>query len=103
FRIEITEVHDLAHLHDRAFRSGGHDRPEVARRFAIDEIAPAIRAQRLDQREVRFDRILEHVIATVDLARLLAFCEQRYITGRREERADTGSRGANALGKISLR
>jgi len=77
FRIEIPQVHDLAHLRDRAPGGRRHDRTEVARRLAIDEVAPAIAAQRLDQREVGADRMLEHVVPAVDHARLLAFGEQR--------------------------
>ena len=49
------------------------------------------------------DRILEHVVAAVDHARLLAFGEQRAVAGRREERADAGAGGADALGEIALR
>ena len=64
--IERAERHDLAHLDDRALRRRGHDRPEVARGLAVDEVAPAVGALGLDQREVGVDRILEHVVAAVD-------------------------------------
>src|ERR1043166_10337494 len=48
FGIEIAEIHHLAYLGDRALRRARHDRPEVARGLAIDEIAPPIPAQRAD-------------------------------------------------------
>ena len=46
FGIEVAEVHDLAHLRDRAFRRARHDRAEVARGLAVDEVAPAVAALR---------------------------------------------------------
>src|SRR5208283_2989963 len=101
--IEIAEVDDLAHLGDRAARGGGHDGPEIARRLAIDQVTPAIAAQRLDEREVGADRVLEDIIATVDASRLLAFRERRAMAGRRVKGADAGARGADALGEVALR
>src|SRR5450631_271896 len=52
FRIQCAERHDLAYLDDRALRRRRHDGPEVARRLAIDQIAPAVAQLRLDQGEV---------------------------------------------------
>ena len=49
------------------------------------------------------DRVFEHVVAAVDRARLLALGERRAVAGRREERADAGAGGADALGQIALR
>src|SRR5204863_2300606 len=45
--IEGAERDDLADLGDRTARGRSHERPEVAGRLAIDEVAPAIRAVRL--------------------------------------------------------
>ena len=103
FGIELAERHDLVHLRDRAFRRRRHDRAEVARGLAVDEVAPAVAALGLDQREVGVDRVLEHVAAAVDRARLLALGERRAVAGRREERADAGAGGADALGEVALR
>src|SRR4051812_20412028 len=103
FRIETAEVDGLAHLRDRALRRGRHDRTEVPRRLAIDEVPPAVAAVGLDQRDVGVDRMLEHVLPAIDLPRLLAFGEQRAVTGRAEERADACAGGANALGQVALR
>src|SRR3954470_6387770 len=103
FGIEHAEVDDLVHLRHGTLRRCGHDRTEVACGLAICEIAPAIAALGFDEREITVDRVLEHVVATVDDARLLAFREQRSIACRREERTDAGARGANALSEIALR
>ena len=46
---------------------------------------------------------LEHVHAAVDLARLLALGEVGAVAGRREEGADAGAGGADALGQVALR
>ena len=48
-------------------------------------------------------RRLEHVHAAVDLARLLALGEVGAVAGRREEAADAGAGGADALGQVALR
>src|SRR5581483_5064830 len=103
FRIERAELHDFAHFRDRAFRRGGHDRPEVARRLAIDEIAPPVALERLDQRVIGMDRVFEHVMPAVDEARLLALRERRAVGRRRVEGTDARARGANALGEGALR
>src|SRR5260221_6315927 len=79
--IEITEIDDLAHLRNGTFCRRGHDRPEIARGLAIDEITPAISAQRLDESEVGTNRVFEHVVPAFDAPRLLAFGERRTVTG----------------------
>src|SRR6185503_9762826 len=76
---------------------------EVARAHAVGEVAPAVGAVRLDQRVVGVDRIFEHVVALANAARLLALRELGAVRGRREERANAGTRGADALGKRALR
>ncbi len=101
--IESPEVDRLAHLHDRAMRRTRHDGAEIARRLAVDEITPPVGAIGPDQRVVGVDRILEHVIAPADLARLLAFRELRTVARRRVERADARARGANPLRQVALR
>jgi hypothetical protein len=53
--------------------------------------------------DVGVDRHLEHVHLAVDLALLLAFGQRRAVAGRREERADAGTRCADAFGEIALR
>src|SRR6476646_7693280 len=101
--IQYTEPNDFAHLRDRAFRRARHDRPEVARGLAVDEIAPAVGTIGLDQRVIRTDRIFEHVATPVDLARLLPLRKQRAVAGRREEAADADARCHDALGEVALR
>ncbi len=101
--IEIAEIDDLAHLRNGAFCGRGHDRPEIARGLAVDEITPAIAAQCLDEGEVGTNREFEHVVPAFDAPRLLAFGERRAVTGRRIERADPGTCGVDALGQVALR
>src|SRR5574338_1357802 len=69
--VERAQRDDLVDLRDRALGRARHDRPEVARRLPVDEIAPSIAAQRLDQCEVGANRMLEHVVAPIDALRLL--------------------------------
>src|SRR6185295_10838946 len=57
----------------------------------------------LDEREVGVDRVLEHVVAAVDMTGFLAFGEPRAERGRRVEGADPRAGGANAFGERALR
>src|SRR5438876_11951792 len=103
FRVQPAQRDDLAHLRDGAFRCAGHERAEVARGFAIDQVAPAVAPVGLDQGEVGANRILENIVATVNFARLLAFRKRGAIAGGREERTDTGTRRADAFREVTLR
>ena len=49
----------------------GHDGAEVARRLAVGQVAPAVAALGLDQRHVAVNRLFQHVMLAVDLARFL--------------------------------
>ena len=88
---------------DRHARGGRHHRIEVARGLPVDQVALRIALPRPDEREVGEQRLLEHVVTAVDLARLLALGDQRAVAGRREEAADAGAAGADALGERALR
>ena len=54
-----------------------HHRIEVPRRFAIDEIAPAVATLGPDERDIGLDRPLQHVQFAVQRARLLALGDLR--------------------------
>src|SRR6202165_4306181 len=103
FRIQFTQRDHLSHLRYGALCGGGHDRSEVARGLAIHKIAPAVALVGLDQREIRGDRIFEHVAAAIDDAGFLAFGEWCPIRSRSEECSDPGSGCPYALGEIALR
>src|SRR4051794_10475860 len=55
FRVELAERDDVVHRRDRGLRRHRHDRPEVARGLAVDQVAPAVAALGLDQGEVGVD------------------------------------------------
>src|SRR5690606_40047600 len=94
---------DLVDLGDRAPGGGRHDGVEVAGGLAVDEVAPAVGALRLHQREVGMQGVLQHLAATVDRAHLLALGERRAERGRAVEGADAGAGRADALGPRALR
>ncbi|KAG5718208.1 hypothetical protein E4T56_gene15747, partial [Termitomyces sp. T112] len=73
FGVERAQFNNLRHLHNGRPRRARHDRPEIARRLAIDKIAPAVASMRLDQRDIGMDRLFEDVMPPVDLAGFLAF------------------------------
>src|SRR5262249_22827786 len=52
-RIEGTQPDEPAHFDDGAARGRSHDRPEVPRGLAINEVPPAVRTVRFDERYVR--------------------------------------------------
>src|SRR4051794_37996503 len=64
--IETPGSHELVDLHDCRGRGRGHDGPEVTGRLAVHQVAEPIGPVGADQREVCDDRVLEHVVATVD-------------------------------------
>src|SRR5579862_5047804 len=103
FGIERAELGDLAHLRDRDLPRHCHNRVEVARRFPIGEIAPAIAALRLDEREIARQRLLEHIKCTIDLAQLLAVGEFCVSARAREEATDASAGSAHALRQRALR
>ena len=90
-------------LGNRARRGGRHHRVEVARRTPIREVAVRVALPRFDECEICMQGGLEHVVPAVEIARLLAFCDQRAVAGRRVERGDPGAGRANALGERALR
>src|ERR1700756_330418 len=61
FGIKRAELGNLAHLRDRDLPRHCHHGIEVARRFAIGEIAPPIAALRSEERKITRQRLLEHV------------------------------------------
>src|SRR5690349_2844464 len=101
--IERAGLDELFDFSDRMLRCCRHHRIEVARRLSINEIADAIAFPRFDECEVGMERRFENVGAPVDDATFLPFRDQRARAGRREETADTCTRGAHPLGESALR
>src|SRR5690625_1355144 len=81
---------------------GGHDRTEVACRLAVHQVAFFIGLERFDQCDVTVDRVLQHIVATVDLTNFFAFGQPGPVTGWCKESANACTGGAEALGKVAL-
>ena len=90
--VERARLDELLDLGDRDRGRRRHHRVEVARGAAVDEVAEAVAPERLHEREVGLQRRLEHVVAPVDDARLLALGDDGAVAGRREEAADARRR-----------
>ena len=91
-------------LDDRVRCGSGHHRPEVARGLAVDEVAERCpTAGALISATSPRDRILQHVVAAVDGAPLLALGQRRADPGGAEEGADAGAGGAHPFGQVALR
>src|SRR5262245_4075621 len=102
-RVERADLHHLAHLGDGELCRHGHDRPEVARRLAVDEVAPTVTLVRLDQGHVGMNGELQHIITAMDAARLAIAGQKRAVAGRRVEGANPRTRGTDAFGQVALR
>ncbi len=108
FGVECAEFHHFVHGGDGLLCSGGHHRSEVARSLAVSQVAPTVAAVGLEQRQLGMDWHLQYVVLAVDLAGLLGrsvgvFRQFGTVAGGREECADAGAGGADALGQIALR
>ncbi|VFS57331.1 Uncharacterised protein [Raoultella planticola] len=76
---------------------------EVARRFAVHQIAPTVSLMRFDQGKIGLDRVFEDVMTTIDFAALFTFSQRRAVAGRRKNRAQTGAGGLDSRREITLR
>ncbi len=103
FRIEVAQRHQLRDLYDGGFRRCRHDRAKVARRLAIDQVAPAVALVGFNQREIGFDRVLQHVVATVDFPCLLAFRQRRAVAGGGKHRPQPGAGRLDPRREVALR
>src|SRR5699024_3294289 len=81
---------------------GGHDRTEVACRLAVHQVAFFIGLERFDQCDVTVDRVLQHIVATVDLTNFFALGQPGPVTGWCKESANACTGGTQALGKVAL-
>src|SRR5580704_5599436 len=79
--IKRAQLNDLAHLRDGDLPRHRHHRVEVARGFAINEIAPAIAALRLDEREIARERLFEDIELALDRTCFFALRQQRLGAG----------------------
>src|SRR5262245_38289763 len=68
---EIARLDEVLDLGDGHLRGGRHDRVEIPRSSAIDEIPHAVAAERFHEGEVGVQRPLEDVVLAVDRARFL--------------------------------
>ena len=62
-RVELARFDELLHLRDADPARHRGERVEVARGLVEDEVAVPVAPQRVHQREVGDDRLLEHVLA----------------------------------------
>ena len=92
-----------AHLRHGELRGRRHHRAEVHLRVAKGEIAVPVGHVGAHEREVALDGLLEHVLATIEAAHLLAARQLGAETDGRIESRDAGAAGADALGKGALR
>src|SRR5260370_36929214 len=63
--VELAEFNEFFNFGDDVVGGGGHHGIEVARRLAIDEIAPAVAFPRFDESEIAAQAAFKNVLAAV--------------------------------------
>src|SRR5205809_1379687 len=89
-------------LGDGKSRRGRHDRVEVARGLAIDEVAFAVGLPGMYDCEVGDETALHDISLAVKIVRLLAFGDQGSNTGFGKKGGYPGAARSNAFGQRSL-
>src|ERR1035441_8276014 len=84
-RIEFPGLNQMLDFGDRNFRRSRHHGIEVARGFAIDEMAVGFTSPRLQEREVGFERAFNDAGTAFEFAGLFAIGNYRAAAGRSEE------------------
>src|SRR2546428_2143317 len=101
--IDPAGLDQALHLGDGDARRRRHDRIEITRRPPVHEVTEPVSHVSLDQRKVGRQGGLQDVVTVAESTRLLALRHHGPITGRRVERRDARSAGADLLGEGSLR
>src|SRR5450432_190297 len=101
--IDLAGRDEMLDLGDGEARRRRHDRVEIARRLAIDEIALGIALPGVDDGEIGEQPALHDVALAVERALLLALRDQGPDAGLGEEGGDACAAGADALGEGALR
>src|SRR3979411_1799876 len=70
---KLAELDELFDFGDYVIGGGGHHGIEVARSFAVDEIAPAIALPSFDEREIATQAAFEDVLAALKLTSFFFF------------------------------
>src|SRR6185437_6565921 len=99
----LADLDQILNFRDRHLRGGRHHGIEVPRGLAINEIAPLVALPGADESKIGFQPSLHDVSAAIELAHFLAFSDDSADARRSEEGGNTGTPGANALRKSSLR
>src|SRR5659263_786344 len=99
--VDLTQLRNLVHGGYRLFAGRGHNGAEVAGRHAVHQVAPAVAALGLDQRDITVDGMLQYVILSIAFAAFLALGQLGAKTGRREEGANARARRPDALSQIA--
>ena len=99
----VAGFDDTGDLDDGQLRGGRHHRAEVACGLAVQQVSRPVGDVSADQCDVPADRVLQHVVAAVDGAGLLAVGQRGADTRRAEERADARTGGSHPLGQVALR
>ena len=101
--IQFAWLYQFLHLGDGDARGGGHHGVEIARRPAIDQVALPVALPGLYQREVCFERRLQHVLAPIEGALLFALRDQGAYAGGSVEGGNARSAGADPFRQRALR
>ena len=103
FGCDLAHLLHVGDLGDYQVGCRCHERVEVLRRTAIDEVTRLVAAAGADQGNIRMERFLEQIILTVDVDDLFAFGYDGSQAGGRQNAAKAVACRTNPLGKGTLR
>src|SRR5579884_4482688 len=94
--VDLARLDQVLDLDDRHPSGRCHDRVEVARRLAEDEVALLVGLPGVDDRQIGDETALHDVGFAVELAQFLPLRHQRADAGLGEEGGYAGAAGADA-------
>src|SRR5271168_280063 len=101
--VKLAKLDEFFDFGDDVIRRGGHHGIEVARRLAINQVAPAIALPRFNKRKVPPQSTFENILPPLKFARFFSLGNQSAVTRRRVERWNSRPARAQALRKRTLR
>src|SRR6266851_41512 len=101
--VDLAGLDQVLDLGDGDARRRRHDRIEITRRLAIDEVALGVALPGVDDGEIAEEAALHDVALAVEFALLLALGDEGPDPRLGEEGGDTRAAGADALGQGALR
>ena len=100
--IEFTDFEQLFDFGHGYFSAGRNHRIEIARGFAIDQIAGLVALPRFHDRDIRANRFFQHIFLAVEIVRVFVFSKLGAECGARIEAGNSRAARAKFFGECAL-